>query len=96
MQHSPPRSLEFQRQPAEELRQEAERGLAVRALLTLGGYYSKESRFMRSAGRLYAAVGEQAASPAFLAGGRGRGRAGGVIMTWSSLLGRILAGSDAC
>lgn len=86
VQHSPPRSLEFQRQPEAELREEAERGLAVRALLTLGGYYSKESRHMRSAGRLYAAVGEQAANPAFLAGGFGLGwgRAGygGVWCCW--------------
>lgn len=48
--------------------QEAERGFTVRALLTLGGYYSRESRLMRAAQRLYAATTEQAANPAFLTG----------------------------
>lgn len=49
--------------------QEEQRGFAVRALLKLGGYYSRESRYMRAAQHLYAAVTEQGANPAFLAGG---------------------------
>lgn len=61
-----PRSLEFQRQPLEELAAETQRSLAVRALLSLGGYYSRESRHMRSAKRLYTAVTEQATAPLFL------------------------------
>lgn len=64
--HAAPRSLQFQRQPAEEVASEAQRGFAVRALLTLGGYYSKESRHMRAAERLYKAVAEQAVGPSFL------------------------------
>ncbi|KAL4443490.1 hypothetical protein ABPG75_011227 [Micractinium tetrahymenae] len=66
VQAASPRSLHFQRQPHEEVEAEAQRGFAVKALLTLGGYYSKESRHMRAAQRLYAAVTEQAVAPAFL------------------------------
>ncbi|KAL4422212.1 hypothetical protein ABPG77_009687 [Micractinium sp. CCAP 211/92] len=66
VQGASPRSLQFQRQPQEEIDAEAQRGFAVKALLTLGGYYSKESRHMRAAQRLYTAVAEQAAAPAFL------------------------------
>lgn len=69
-----PRSLQFQRQPAEELASEARRGLAVRAVLMLGGYYSRESQHMRAAKRLYEAVKEQAVAPSFL---QGACRAGG-------------------
>lgn len=66
VQGASPRSLQFQRQPHAEVEAEAQRGFAVKALLTLGGYYSKESRHMRAAQRLYSAVAEQAAAPAFL------------------------------
>ncbi|PSC72498.1 ubiquinol-cytochrome-c reductase complex assembly factor 1 [Micractinium conductrix] len=66
VRNAPPRSLAFQRQPAEELAAEVERGFAVKALLTLGGYYSRESRHMRAAQRLYVAVVEQAVASPFL------------------------------
>ncbi|EFN58190.1 hypothetical protein CHLNCDRAFT_57043 [Chlorella variabilis] len=61
-----PRSLQFQRQPAKEMVEEEQRGFTFKALLTLGGYYSRESRHMRAAQRLYTAVTEQAVAPAFL------------------------------
>ena len=66
MHNAGPRSLEFQRQPAAEVQAGEGRGFAVKALLALGGYYSRESSHMRAAQRLYTAVTEQAASPQFL------------------------------
>lgn len=63
------------------------RSFAVRALLTLGGYYSKESRLMRSAQRLYTAVTEQAACPQFLSGGTGSwvGMGGEQLGCWAGV-----------
>lgn len=62
---SSPHSLEYPRMPA----QPAEPSGLRRALLMLGGFYSKESRFMRAAQGLYAgAVVEQATHPKLLAG----------------------------
>lgn len=68
MHNAGPRSLQFQRQPAKEMVEEEQRGFTFKALLTLGGYYSRESRHMRAAQRLYTAVTEQAVAPAFLQG----------------------------
>lgn len=53
---------------------------AVRALLTLGGFYSKESRLMRAAQRLYTAVTEQAACSQFLSGASERPGEGRLMM----------------
>ena len=63
-----PRSLEFPRQPAVEAPSGEGRGFAVKALLALGGYYSRESSNMRAAKLLYTAVTEQAGNPQFLQG----------------------------
>ncbi len=57
---------------------------AVRALLTLGGYYSKESRLMRAAQRLYTAVTEQAANPQFLSGAFAAQRLADGAIRWCS------------
>ena len=72
VQNGAPRSLEFPRQPAEAVAAERQRSAAAMALLSLFGYYSKESRHMRAAKLLYAAVTEHAESAQFLEGARDR------------------------
>lgn len=61
------------------------RGFAVKALLALGGYYSRESSNMRAAKLLYTAVTEQASNPQFLQGEWLAGVAGGLAECVGSL-----------
>lgn len=61
-----PHSLEFARQPVGAAQTE-NASLLHRAFLRLGGYYSRDSRLMRSADNLYACVTEQARDPGLAA-----------------------------
>eukprot|EP00887_Chlorella_sp_A99_P006139 scaffold22.g6139.t1 len=58
-----PRSLEFPRLPADPLPGEPP-SLLRRVLLTFGGFYSKESTYMRAAQGLFQSVVEQGTNPA--------------------------------
>ena len=74
-----PHSLHHQRLPPEPGPQHEQPSLLRCALLTLGGFYSKESTYMRAAQILYAGVVEQATNPVLMegvCGDGGQGRAG--------------------
>ena len=57
-----PRSLAHDR-PTEEPRPGVQESWFTRTLLTIGGYYSRESRLIRGAKVLYSDVVEQATNP---------------------------------
>lgn len=61
---SAPQSLFHERHQEED----PQTGPLKRVMLTLGGYYSKESTLMRGAELLYAGVVEQATNPVLMEG----------------------------